>query len=737
MHSQQLGSMAGLESAQKNTVQVLQLDGGQAARATDDQSLKLNRRAGVPPVWNTYWIGSLLSVGSWLVMQTIALAVPETATDAMLLRRANANATTARSTSVSCLTLAEPAELWATCPLSSPQTALGTDESGGVPPLAQTTAIAPRETLAPPSAIAAEHLAVAPLPIQSRYGSLLRLVERYESAVIAAEAQRQPSNQTFVQTVEQMGKTRSRPQLPSHLSSVRDQWQQLNRAIATQDFTVAAQQIAALERHIWVSYPVEDPIAHPETRAMWLDRGTIVRARSARDLAHVFNRLADAGINTVFFETLNASYPVYPSQVAPEQNPLTQGWDPLAAAVELAHERGMELHAWLWTFAAANQRHNEILGQPAHYLGPLLSQRPDWAMTDRDGNPFHPNSRKAFLDPAHPEVRQYLLQIVDEVATRYDVDGIHLDYIRYPFQDPDAGLMFGYGMAARRQFYQQAGVDPLQLTPRDRAWSEWNHFRIQQISSFVREVSGLLRRKHPGTLLSAAVFPFPTRERLTKIQQNWETWVQNDDLDFLVPMTYADDTEEFRELTQFVVQPPARGTTLFLPGIRLLQLPTVIAFDQLQHLRDHATGGYALFAAENLSLNLQSTLRQHQGRWTAQTSDPIAHRQPFATAHARYQALQREWQYLVTQQELALDERTLRSWANQSTTVETQLAALTTRPSASSFRQARTQLSQLRRQLAQWIAPQVARSPYRAQVWQNRLASIEQLLQYGQQRGLR
>lgn len=89
---------------------------------------------------------------------------------------------------------------------------------------------------------------------------------------------------------------------------------------------------------------------------MWLDRGTIVQAKNEEDLAKVFDRMAAAGINVVFFETVNASYTIYPSQVAPEQNPLTRGWDPLKVAVKLAHERNMEIHAWVWVFAAADRK---------------------------------------------------------------------------------------------------------------------------------------------------------------------------------------------------------------------------------------------------------------------------------------------------------------------------------------------------------------------------------------------
>ncbi|MFM6157656.1 MAG: glycoside hydrolase family 10 protein, partial [Sphaerospermopsis kisseleviana] len=142
--------------------------------------------------------------------------------------------------------------------------------------------------------------------------------------------------------------------------------------------------------------------AQPEVRAVWLDRGTIVNAGNEEGLKKIFDRLAKAGINTVFFETVNASYTIYPSEVAPQQNPLIKDWDPLASAVKLAHARGMELHAWVWTFAAGNSRHNQIIGVSSDYPGPVLATNPDWANYDQRGRMIPVGQTKPFLDPANP-----------------------------------------------------------------------------------------------------------------------------------------------------------------------------------------------------------------------------------------------------------------------------------------------------------------------------------------------
>ncbi|WP_416666536.1 family 10 glycosylhydrolase [Egbenema bharatensis] len=137
--------------------------------------------------------------------------------------------------------------------------------------------------------------------------------------------------------------------------------------VRQQDYATARSEWLAARQILWENLPTDRPLAQTEIRAMWLDRGTIVEAGSKQGLAVIFDRLAAAGINTVFVETVNAGYPIYPSQIAPQQNPLTRHWDPLEAAVELGHDRGMEIHAWVWTFAAGNEAHNRIVNTPHSY----------------------------------------------------------------------------------------------------------------------------------------------------------------------------------------------------------------------------------------------------------------------------------------------------------------------------------------------------------------------------------
>jgi len=576
------------------------------------------------------------------------------------------------------------------------------------------------------------------------------LIGRFKTTLLTADANHSNLDISTGEAIQQIleQKTIGQKQNPKQIakSSYHNSHQALQLAVQKlekfryfanqQRYTAAQAEWSGAKKVLWNNYPRNRPIAESEVRGMWLDRGTIVKAKSEADLVEIFDRMALAGINTVFFETLNSSYTIYPSQVAPQQNPLTKGWDPLEAAVKLAHERGMELHAWIWTFAAVNQRHNTILNLPRNHLGPVLSRHPDWAMTDHEGSRFHYTSGKVFLDPANPEVREYLSSLVTELATNYQIDGIHLDYIRYPFQSPTGKITYGYGIAARQQFYELTGYDPIKLDPAHPLWSKWTEFRIEQVDSFVGLVSQNLKRLRPELTLSTAVFPMPQRERLRKIQQSWEKWVNKEWIDMLIPMTYAKDTDRLYTLTNPLLNEFDHGKALLLPGIRLLNISDVVALDQMQLLRGMSTQGYALFAAENLDSRLTTIFNSTQVEGTRKSNQLLPHREPFGTTLSRYQGLQQEWNFFLTQNSPAMDDDILETWGEQADQLRLELQNLIDEPSGRNFFSAQITLNSLRRQFPYWMEQTKDIDTYQAQVWQSRLDTLDRLLSYGERKNL-
>jgi len=620
----------------------------------------------------------------------------------------------------------------------------------------------PTEQVAPPGIpVQRGTLPISALEAIAMRQELNHLMGRYESALLSGNSADsstsllvdRPADDESTLVAGDLGASRwekgDRPTVASEsvqtasrshdvLERVRGLLDEFPDLVAARSYAEARETWLEARRLLWENFPTDQALAQPEIRAIWLDRGTIVQAGSRQGLAQIFDRLREAGINTVFIETINAGYPIYPSQVAPQQNPLTRHWDPLEVAVDLAHQRDMEIHAWMWTFAAGNQRHNTVVNLPWNYPGPILEAHPGWANLDHRGQSIPAGQTKPFLDPANPQVRSYLLRLAEEIVTRYDVDGLQLDYIRYPFQDPSAGRTYGYGTASRQQFARLTGVDPVDISPGDRQlWQQWTDFRVEQINSFVAEVARVVRQRRPDAVLSAAVFPMSEHERLQKLQQHWEVWAQRGDVDLIVTMSYAMDTNRLQRLTTPWLTDADLGSAMVLPGIRLLDLPDAATLDQIQATRDMPAAGYALFAAENLNLNdnLQAIFSRTQGTDQNQV-DLVPFRQPFATAAARFTALKREWTFALSTEQLWMREAQLNQWRTQAEELQTALDALAEDPSTGNLQRAERSLDDFRSRFKEWMSLHALDDSYRVQTWENRLTFLATLLDYGETRAL-
>jgi uncharacterized lipoprotein YddW (UPF0748 family) len=335
-----------------------------------------------------------------------------------------------------------------------------------------------------------------------------------------------------------------------------------------------------------------------EGRAIWLDRGTIVDAVNPAGVQKLMQKLHRAGINVVYFETLNAGFPIYPSKVLPKQNPLINGWDPLKAAVEEGHRLGMEVHAWVWVFAVGNRRHNPLVGMPGEYPGPILTDGGlmNEALRNQEGGLGVDGRQNEFwLSPASPKARDFLLSVFKEIVSSYDVDGLQLDYIRYPFQTSHTRM--GFEPIARERFAQSTGASAGASDDyNSKLWIAWKTY---QINSFVQQVSETTRRIKPQLKLSAAVFPMKRDARIVAIQQDWETWVDNGWIDVLNPMSYTTDPDRLQSLFSYVQSSPQRHILVY-PGVALHRLDGGHLVLQLEALRERGSLGATLFAGAHL-----------------------------------------------------------------------------------------------------------------------------------------
>lgn len=346
------------------------------------------------------------------------------------------------------------------------------------------------------------------------------------------------------------------------------------------------------------------PVRPVEARSVWLDRGTIVATKNPRGMADLFEKLKSAGINIVYFETNNAGFAMFPSNIA-EQNPETKGWDPLGTAVNEAKKRGMEIHAWMWIFAKGNTRHNPIIGRDADYAGPVLTKHDfNWALATASGALVPPKQHEYWIDASNPQCRKYVKDEIAEVINRYQVDGIQLDYIRYPFNNK--GSECGFNWLSRTRFEQESGLSLDLLDDKTRelfiAW------KTHQVNQLVKEVSDMVRSQRPKLRISAAVYAFPRRMRINAIQQDWETWVSNGWIDTLNPMTYAATPQDLSIMANYCRE-STEDKSLVYPGVAVMRVDMAGLIEQLDTARGAGTLGTTMFAAAHLDDKKLSVLK--------------------------------------------------------------------------------------------------------------------------------
>ncbi|MDZ4198078.1 MAG: family 10 glycosylhydrolase, partial [Kiritimatiellia bacterium] len=219
----------------------------------------------------------------------------------------------------------------------------------------------------------------------------------------------------------------------------------------------------------------------------------------------------------------------YASDTLPRSDTFRLYGDQLEKVTAAGHRNGVQVHIWavLWNLTAA----------PASYIEKARSE--GRLLMDADGKTL------PWLCPAHPENRAQTLAALREIARLQPIDGLHLDYIRYPVNE------FVYGSTTRADFEKRIGRKvprwPADVRPGGPLRGDYEKWRAEVITSFVREVRAMLRQNRPDAKLSAAVFGgYP--DCITSIGQDWGSWLKDGLVDFVAPMNYTDNLSRFTTL---------------------------------------------------------------------------------------------------------------------------------------------------------------------------------------------
>lgn len=303
------------------------------------------------------------------------------------------------------------------------------------------------------------------------------------------------------------------------------------------------------------------PYIPNELKGVWI-RPT---ETTKEQIVAALDKLKDNGFNNVFLETYYHGKTIFPSKTMNKygftvQNELFEGIDPLKLWVDEAHKRGMKVHTWFQSFYVGNQNPN---------INPtsILAQHPEWGnktkkCADCQGATMSVSEHNGyFLDPANPNVQEFLLELLSEIITEYQPDGINLDYIRYPNSNPRNDMAaWGFSEYAREDFRTKYGKDPAELTIADALWYDWNVYRRNIITDFVRKVGEL--GKENKTYVSTVIFPDIASALSTK-QQDWRSWSFNGYIDGFTPLFLTYDSKMLASMMNDVMNAKSPDTELY------------------------------------------------------------------------------------------------------------------------------------------------------------------------------
>ncbi len=283
-----------------------------------------------------------------------------------------------------------------------------------------------------------------------------------------------------------------------------------------------------------------------EFRGFWAD-AFHVGFKSTSQIDDMITRALSGNYNAILPEIMayqdsgsSAHGAYWDSAIVPQATDISGGIDPLAYLVQEAHANGLEVHPWLVTFRASSS------WPPSGNT--TLANHPEWIMVTEDniGDGPQPTNGKYELDPGCPGVQEYLLSIVRELVTNYDIDGIHWDYIRYTDSTSGYPAYTWFDDSGLARFKRISGYSG---TPSP-TYGAWCDFRRREITELIRRVQVEIATntnnpqqplRHSAALVTWGNAPSSFESTSSwAVFQNWREWTEQGYLDTAIPMTYYD-----------------------------------------------------------------------------------------------------------------------------------------------------------------------------------------------------
>ncbi|MBN2364930.1 MAG: T9SS C-terminal target domain-containing protein [Calditrichaeota bacterium] len=321
----------------------------------------------------------------------------------------------------------------------------------------------------------------------------------------------------------------------------------------------------------------------PELRGVWIAwAGSNIPSKE--QIAAWMEDVAAHNLNTVYVDVWRFSYPYFKSQVFYNETglwtdpALPQGRDVLEDMIAEGHRVGLHVEAWFeYGFVACQ-------GSSDH----LYQVHPDWFSRSRSGSVlFNGAYEYKWLAHTNPDAQQFLIDLCQEVVTRYDVDGIEFDRVRYPELD------CGYDSVTIQLYKNDHNGNP---PPQNISDPEWRRWRAEKLTEFMARAYDSLKAVRPDLEISNAPIVYPYG--YDNFCQDWRPWINEGHLDFVTPQVYRSSNASFTyelDLQLNYVNDPSR----FYPGLTSITnsylVPTGEIIGMIETIRNRGLPGHVIW----------------------------------------------------------------------------------------------------------------------------------------------
>lgn len=326
----------------------------------------------------------------------------------------------------------------------------------------------------------------------------------------------------------------------------------------------------------------------PEYRCIWADSwsASFLNASQTQDLV---NTCRNSNINTVIVEVRKVGDAYYDSDLEPRATNISGGasFDPLGYLIQLAHDttggkKYVEVHAWF-----VMQR---IAKTGTLQAGHILLSHPEYKMLSRTGGDTFDSSK--FLDPGHPGAVDHNVAVILDCVSKYNIDGVNLDYIRYP------GVDSGYNAISLSRFRKFTGRTDLPSTG-DTEWSDW---RRDCVTRQVRKIYVKMMMLKPGVILTADTIgwgwgydDYYTSAPYNQVYQDWVGWLHAGIIDYNTMMGYVyNDPARYQGWSMVSLNNDDKRGTILSTGA-YMQHTVQEAIDQLLCARSWGADGLNIY----------------------------------------------------------------------------------------------------------------------------------------------